>query len=178
MLRRRFTDWPRAPHRVVLVGDTGLEQRRSPCPPLIMEGRCLVTDIVSPVRRSELMSRIRGKHTKPELIVRSTAHRLGFRFRLHVKKLPGSPDLVFPSRKIALFVHGCFWHRHSGCPYCYVPKSNIQFWREKFKSNVIRDRRVRTELKEMGWRVAVIWECETADTDSLRKRLKELLDRR
>ena len=137
-----------------------------------------MADIVTPARRSEMMSRIRGKGTKPELLVRSAAHRLGFRFRLHVRKLPGSPDLVFPRKKIALFVHGCFWHRHQGCRYCYVPKSNIQFWREKFKMNVLRDRRVRTGLEEMGWRVAIIWECETVNPDSLRKRLKELLARK
>ncbi|MDA9483085.1 endonuclease [Bradyrhizobium sp. CCBAU 11445] len=124
------------------------------------------------------MGRIRGKGTKPELVVRSSAHRLGFRFRLHAKTLPGSPDLVFPGRKIALFVHGCFWHRHPGCRHCYVPKSNIQFWREKFKKNVLRDERVRRGLEEMGWRVAVIWECETADPDALRKRLKRLLSRK
>jgi DNA mismatch endonuclease (patch repair protein) len=137
-----------------------------------------VADIVTPARRSEMMRGIRGKGTKPELLVRSAAHRLGFRFRLHVRKLLGSPDLVFPRKKLALFVHGCFWHRHEGCPYCYVPKSNIQFWREKFEKNVVRDKRVRTGLEEEGWRVAVIWECETADSDSLRKRLKELLGRR
>jgi DNA mismatch endonuclease, patch repair protein len=137
-----------------------------------------MVDIVSPARRSELMGRIRGKGTKPELAVRSVAHRLGYRFRLHVKKLPGSPDLVFPSRKLVLLVNGCFWHRHEGCPYCYVPKSNIQFWREKFEKNVARDTRVRIGLEGMGWRVAVIWECETASSDSLRKRLKELLGHR
>ncbi|WP_271627831.1 very short patch repair endonuclease [Bradyrhizobium sp. CCBAU 11445] len=137
-----------------------------------------MVDIVSPARRSEMMGRIRGKGTKPELVVRSSAHRLGFRFRLHAKTLPGSPDLVFPGRKIALFVHGCFWHRHPGCRHCYVPKSNIQFWREKFKKNVLRDERVRRGLEEMGWRVAVIWECETADPDALRKRLKRLLSRK
>jgi DNA mismatch endonuclease (patch repair protein) len=124
------------------------------------------------------MSRVRGKGTKPERIVRSAAHRLGFRFRLHVKKLPGSPDLVFPRKKTALFVHGCFWHRHECCRHCYMPKSNIQFWREKFTKNVLRDKRVQAGLEEMGWRVAVIWECETADSDILRKRLKEVLGRR
>lgn len=124
------------------------------------------------------MGRIRGKDTKPELIVRRAAHSLGYRFRLHVKKLPGSPDLVFCSRNIALFVHGCFWHRHEGCRYCYMPKSNIQFWRDKFKKNVVRDKSVQTGLEGMGWRVAVIWECETTDSDGLRKRLKKLLDRR
>ncbi len=134
-----------------------------------------MVDTVSPARRSEIMSRIRGKGTKPELLVRSVAHRLGFRFRLHQKKLPGSPDLVFPGRKTALFVHGCFWHRHQGCRHCYVPKSNILFWREKFKKNVLRDQRARTGLEEMGWRVSVIWECETADSNRLRKKLKRLL---
>jgi DNA mismatch endonuclease (patch repair protein) len=125
-----------------------------------------------------MMSRIRGKGTKPELLVRSAAHRLGYRYRLHVRSLPGSPDLVFPRRKLALFVHGCFWHRHEDCPYCYVPKSNIQFWREKFRINVQRDKRARTGLEEMGWRVAVVWECETTDSDSLRRKLKGLLGRR
>src|ERR1700737_3932573 len=118
-------------------------------------------DIVSPARRSEMMGGIRGTGTKPELIVRSTAHRLGYRFRLHVRSLPGSPDLVFPRRNLAIFVHGCFWHRHKGCAYAYSPKSNVGFWKAKFKGNVARDRRVRRELASMGWRVAVIWECET-----------------
>jgi DNA mismatch endonuclease (patch repair protein) len=137
-----------------------------------------VVDVISSARRSQLMGRIRGKDTKPELIVRSAAHRLGYRFRLHVKGLPGSPDLIFPRRKLALFVHGCFWHRHKGCLNAYNPKSNVEFWKGKFKSNVARDRRVRGELERMGWRVAVIWECETANSDSLRKKLKELLGRR
>jgi DNA mismatch endonuclease (patch repair protein) len=132
-------------------------------------------DIVSPARRSEMMSRVRGKGTKPELIVRSMAHRLGYRFRLHVKGLPGSPDLVFPRSKLALFVHGCFWHRHDGCAYAYNPKSNVEFWKGKFKSNIARDKRVRGELEKMGWHVAIVWECETANSDRLRKELKELL---
>jgi DNA mismatch endonuclease (patch repair protein) len=136
-----------------------------------------MTDIVSRKRRSEMMSRIRTRGTKPELVVRSTAHRLGYRFRLHVKDLPGSPDLVFPGRKLALFVHGCFWHRHHGCACAYRPKSNIAFWEGKFKNNVARDKRVLGELEEMGWRVAIIWECETANPDGLRKELKELLRR-
>lgn len=136
-----------------------------------------MADIVSPARRSEMMGRIRAKGTKPELVVRSAVHRLGYRFRLHVKVLPGSPDLVFPGKQLALFVHGCFWHRHRGCPCAYRPKSNIEFWQGKFKSNVARDKRVQRELEGMGWRVATIWECETANPDSLRKELKELLGR-
>lgn len=136
-----------------------------------------VTDIVSPTRRSEMMRRIRAKGTKPELIVRSTVHRLGHRFRLHVKDLPGSPDLVFPGRRLVLFVHGCFWHRHRGCSCAYRPKSNIAFWEGKFKSNVARDKRVVRELEEMGWRVAIVWECETANPEGLREELKKLLRR-
>lgn len=134
-------------------------------------------DIISPAQRSQLMGRIRGKETKPELIVRRTAHRLGFRFRLYRRDLPGRPDLVFPSRKVAMFVHGCFWHRHKGCRYCYNPKSNIEFWEKKFKNNVTRDERTRGELKRMGWHVAIIWECETTDPRSLEKKLKDQLAR-
>jgi DNA mismatch endonuclease (patch repair protein) len=134
-----------------------------------------VIDIVSPARRSEMMSRVRAKGTKPELTVRRMAHGLGHRFRLHVSRLPGSPDVVFPRWKLALFVHGCFWHRHRGCRYAYNPKSNVEFWKRKFKSNLARDRRVRGELEAMGWRVAVIWECETVNSDRLRRELKELL---
>jgi DNA mismatch endonuclease (patch repair protein) len=132
-------------------------------------------DIVSPMRRSEMMGRIRGKGTKPELVVRSTLHRLGYRFRLHVRGLPGSPDLVFPRRKLALFVHGCFWHRHKGCAFTYTPKSSVEFWKGKFKSNIARDKRVQKELERAGWRVAVIWECEIADSVGLRRKLKQLL---
>jgi DNA mismatch endonuclease, patch repair protein len=132
-------------------------------------------DIVSPARRSAMMSGIRGKDTKPERIVRSTAHQLGYRFRLHVRGLPGSPDLVFPRRRLALFVHGCFWHRHKGCACAYTPKSNVEFWKGKFKSNVARDRRVQRDLEKEGWRVAVIWECETADSVRLRRELEDLL---
>lgn len=132
-------------------------------------------DTVSPARRSEIMGRIRGKNTSPELRVRRAAHALGYRFRLHAKHLPGSPDLVFPRRRIALFVHGCFWHRHENCRYSYVPKSNIEFWARKFHNNVSRDQRVRGELECMGWKVHVIWECQTVDPDDLGRRLKDYL---
>ena len=132
-------------------------------------------DIVSPALRSQMMRRIRGKGTKPEIVVRRAAHELGYRFRLHRRDLPGSPDLIFPSRKFALFVHGCFWHRHAGCKYCYEPKSNVDFWDKKFRNNVARDERVEGELEQLGWQVAVIWECETADPVGLRERLKAYL---
>jgi DNA mismatch endonuclease, patch repair protein len=134
-------------------------------------------DIISPSERSRLMSRIRGKDTKPELTVRRAAHRLGARFRLYRSDLPGSPDLVFPRRKTAMFVHGCFWHRHKGCRYCYNPKSNVEFWKKKFKNNVARDKHARAELERMGWRVAIIWECEAASSDTLDARLQEYLGR-
>ncbi|MBZ9991404.1 very short patch repair endonuclease [Mesorhizobium sp. BH1-1-5] len=131
-------------------------------------------DIVTREQRSRMMSGIRGKNTGPELAVRKAAHALGYRFRLHRKDLSGSPDLVFPARNTVIFVHGCYWHRHEGCRYCYNPKSNVEFWTEKFKNNVARDQRVGQELQQGGWRVVTLWECETADDDGLRKRLKQI----
>jgi DNA mismatch endonuclease (patch repair protein) len=126
-------------------------------------------------RRSRMMSRIRGKNTKPALAVRKAAHGLGFRYRIHARELPGCPDLLFSRRKIAMFVHGCFWHRHENCRYSYAPKSNIEFWEKKFQNNVARDARVRGELEGMGWKVAVVWECETADSIFLADKVKGLL---
>ncbi|MGO6795696.1 DNA mismatch endonuclease Vsr [Rhizobium ruizarguesonis] len=131
-------------------------------------------DIVTREQRSRMMSGIRGKNTGPELAVRKAAHALGYRFRLHRKDLPGSPDLVFPRKNTVVFVHGCYWHRHEGCRYCYTPKSNIEFWATKFKNNIARDKRVREELEHLGWRVVTLWECETTDVDDLRIRLKEV----
>jgi DNA mismatch endonuclease (patch repair protein) len=132
-------------------------------------------DIVAPEQRSSLMSRIRGKDTGPEIKVRRLAHALGFRFRLHRRDLPGSPDLVFPSHRKVIFVHGCYWHRHEGCRYAYSPKSNTRFWQSKFEANVARDRRAASALEELGWNVLVIWECETRNADTLRVRLIEFL---
>lgn len=132
-------------------------------------------DIVSVEQRSALMSRIRGKDTKPELIVRRLAHALGYRFRVHRRDLPGVPDLVFPGRRKVVFVHGCFWHRHSGCRYAYAPKSNIDFWQKKFSANVRRDKEVEHALRETGWDQLVIWECETSDVESLSARLRNYL---
>lgn len=107
-------------------------------------------DIVSRQQRSKMMSRIRGKGTKPEMVVRRMAHGLGYRFRLHRRDLPGSPDLVFPRLKLVIFVSGCFWHRHEDCRYAYMPKSNVDFWSRKFENNVIRDRKVMGELEGRG----------------------------
>ena len=113
------------------------------------------------------MSRIRSRDTGPELRVRRAAHRLGLRFRLHRRDLPGTPDLVFPGRGKTVFVHGCFWHSHSGCKYAYEPKTNFEFWQNKFQKNVDRDIRVKRALEAEGWDVIVIWECETNDDDRL-----------
>ncbi|MCR9216920.1 MAG: DNA mismatch endonuclease Vsr [bacterium] len=125
--------------------------------------------------RSRLMGRVRGRHTKPEMIVRRMLHALGYRFRLHRRDLPGSPDVVLPSCSTALFVHGCFWHRHRGCRLSSTPKTRREFWEAKFARNVKRDAANASRLQDLGWRVIVVWECETKDPDSLRQRLcKEL----
>ena len=130
-----------------------------------------MTDIVDSKRRSENMSRIKGRDTAPELAVRRTAHSLGLRFRLHRKDLPGRPDLVFPKHQLAVFVHGCFWHRHDGCRYAYTPKSRVAFWTNKFAGNIARDQRNEEALRNLGWQVLVIWECETWNEESIRQRL-------
>ena len=119
-----------------------------------------------------MMAGIRGRNTEPELLVRRLAHKLGFRFRLHRKDLPGSPDLVFSRHRVAVFVHGCFWHRHRGCRYAYTPKSRVVFWKGKFAQNTARDRRAEEALRNLGWRVLVIWECETKCEQSVRQHLE------
>jgi len=123
------------------------------------------------------MSRIQGKDTKPELVVRRLVHSLGFRYRLHRHDLPGSPDLVFPRLRRIIFVHGCYWHRHEGCRYAYLPKSNVSFWRSKFAANVERDRMAIQKLKKAGWRVHIIWECETQEREALKRRVTTYLKR-
>jgi DNA mismatch endonuclease (patch repair protein) len=134
-----------------------------------------MTDRISEARRSWNMSRIRGKDTKPEIAVRSMLHRLGYRFRLHRNDLPGRPDIVLPSRKSVILVHGCYWHRHPGCRYAYSPKSRVDFWEKKFSENIARDRRNMDELQSIGWRALVVWECELREPDELKKRLKDEL---
>jgi len=106
------------------------------------------------------MSRIRSRDTKPEIALRKSLHRLGFRFRLHGHRLPGKPDIVLPRYRTVIFVHGCFWHRHEGCKVATTPKSNTDFWLEKFDRNVARDARNAEELAKAGWRVLVVWECD------------------
>ena len=134
-----------------------------------------MTDIFDSTRRSEIMSRIRGRDTAPELAVRRIAHALGLRFRLYRKDLPGCPDLVFPRHRLAVFVNGCFWHRHAGCRFAYSPKSRVAFWEEKFRRNVARDRRNKELLLTTGWRVLVVWECETRDEGAVRRKLEQVI---
>ncbi|HRJ51905.1 MAG TPA: very short patch repair endonuclease [Candidatus Thiothrix moscowensis] len=118
-----------------------------------------MTDIVDPATRSRMMSGIRGKDTKPEMLIRKALHKRGFRYRLHAKDLPGKPDLVFPKYKAVVFIHGCFWHGHEGCKYFKVPQTRTEFWLNKIEGNRLRDKQVRTQLEESGWRVGIIWEC-------------------
>lgn len=126
-----------------------------------------MTDVHTRAQRSYNMSRIRSKDTKPEMIVRSLVHQMGFRFRLHRKDLPGKPDLVLPRHHKVIFVHGCFWHMHR-CRYGKVtPKTNAQFWQDKREGNVARDRRHRRQLRSDGWDVLTIWECWTKDPETL-----------
>ena len=132
-------------------------------------------DSLSRKKRSWNMSRIRSRDTKPELIVRKLLHKMGYRFRLHLKDLAGSPDIVLPKYKTVIFVHGCFWHRHEGCRYTYKPKSRIDFWDNKFRQNVERDRKAIQLLEKLGWQVLVIWECETKDLDKLAGKLNSFL---
>lgn len=128
-------------------------------------------DVVDSATRSRMMAGIRSKDTKPEMTVRRFLHAKGFRYRLHTRDLPGSPDLVLPKYRVAIFVHGCFWHRHLGCRYTTTPASNIEKWNEKFRANTERDMRKEAALEASGWRVIVVWECE------LRRTAQERLER-
>lgn len=134
-----------------------------------------VMDIVTPEERSRIMAAIKGKDTKPEMAVRKLVHRLGFRFRLHRRDLPGSPDIVFYRFRKVIFVHGCFWHRHPGCKYAYTPKSRAEFWIQKLEANVWRDAAAQEALVAAGWEVLVVWECETANMASLSQKIESFL---
>ncbi|KGU73277.1 DNA mismatch endonuclease Vsr [Burkholderia pseudomallei] len=133
-------------------------------------------DSVSPARRSEIMGRVRSRDTKPEMTVRRLVHAMGYRYRLHVKDLPGRPDLVFPRRQKAIFVHGCFWHRHPGCALARLPKSREEFWLPKLEANRRRDVKNERALQDAGWGVLIIWECELGNAAGLENRIKEFLD--
>jgi DNA mismatch endonuclease (patch repair protein) len=132
-------------------------------------------DTFTPQKRSDIMARIKGRDTKPEKIVRSLLHQLGYRFRLQRRDLPGNPDIVLPRHKKAVLVHGCFWHGHKGCPRSARPRSNEAFWNEKLTRNIERDRRNLVELQSLGWRVLVIWQCEIKNTQTLIERLRVFL---
>ena len=132
-------------------------------------------DVLSPIQRSYCMSRIRGKDTKPEMVIRRLVHALGYRFRLHARGLPGSPDLVLPRHKKIVFVHGCFWHRHR-CRYGQaMPTTRSAFWRSKLEATKVRDIRNRKELGRLGWEVLVIWECQTRKPERLLRRVVQFL---
>ena len=132
-------------------------------------------DRISKERRSWNMSRIQSENTKPEKIVRSILHRLGYRFRIHRKDLAGKPDIVLARYNSVIFVHGCFWHRHKDCKNASIPKTKKKFWEKKFKTNIERDIKVKNELKSNGWRVLVVWECELSDIESVGGELEKFL---
>jgi DNA mismatch endonuclease (patch repair protein) len=135
-------------------------------------GKALVVD----PKRSALMSRIRSSNTQPELVVRRLLHAMGFRFRLHRRDLPGQPDLVLPRHKLVIFVHGCFWHQHPGCGLASSPKSRQNYWGPKLTATVERDRRNAGHLREIGWRVETIWECDTRKAERLAARVAEIVE--
>lgn len=133
-----------------------------------------MADKISKARRSWVMSRVSGKNTKPERLVRSLLHRLGYRFTINGpknKRLPGRPDIVLPARGAVVFVHGCFWHRHPGCKTATTPQSNVEYWQAKFARNTQRDRENEQRLQQAGWQVITIWECQLKDLDSVAARL-------
>ena len=134
-----------------------------------------MTDVYSPEKRSAVMRRVKGRNTTPEMTVRRALTRLGARYRLHRKDLPGNPDIVMPGRKLALFVHGCFWHGHDCARGSRVPKQNRDYWVAKVGRNVARDARSAAALAALGWRIETIWECELKDAAALEARLRGLL---
>lgn len=134
-----------------------------------------MTDVYDKETRSHVMSSIRAKDTKPEKFVRSLLHQHGYRFRLHRRDLPGSPDVVLPKYNSVIFVHGCFWHQHPGCNLSKRPKSNIDYWHKKLARNVERDKENIAKLEENGWEVLVIWECETSKSKIILEKIKDFL---
>ena len=136
-----------------------------------------MADVMTPEQRSRCMAAIKGKDTKPELIVRKYLFSRGLRFRVQVRKLSGNPDIVLPKYKTVIFVNGCFWHGHEGCKYFRLPKSNVEFWEAKIERNVARDVRNEAELKALGWRVVRVWECEIKTVAERKEYLKRLYDR-
>jgi len=134
-----------------------------------------MVDTLTREERSKRMSLIKNKDTKPEMVVRRLIHGMGYRYRLHDPKLPGKPDLVFPSRRKVIFVHGCFWHRHEGCHLARLPKSKLDFWYPKLEENKKRDAKQKRELSQLGWDCMIIWECELRNIDALTERIRAFL---
>ena len=138
-----------------------------------------MVDTVTPNRRSEIMSHIKSKGMKPEMVVRRITHAMGYRYRLHYDSLPGTPDLVFPARRKVIFVHGCFWHQHSDpdCKIARQPRSNRDYWLPKLQRNALRDAEHQADLEAAGWKILVVWECETKSIDNIQNIIREYLER-
>lgn len=134
-----------------------------------------MTDKISPARRSANMRAVRSQNTRPEILVRQIAYGLGYRFRLHRRDLPGKPDITFPGRQKAIFVHGCFWHQHKGCRRATIPKSNSGFWSRKLARNASRDAEQFADIKKRGWRALVVWECEIKNERRLAGKMRRFL---
>ena|SRR3989339_884645 len=134
-----------------------------------------MTDVYPIEKRSWIMSRVKGRDTQPEVLARSLVHRMGFRFRIHRRELPGNPDIVLPRHKKLIFIHGCFWHGHTGCSRSKRPTTNKNFWNNKLNSNIKRDRKNYKELQRIGWKVLVVWGCETKSSELLLRKLERFL---
>lgn len=132
-------------------------------------------DVFSRHERSRIMAGIKGKNTRPEIIVRSLLHRMGYRFRLHRTDLPGKPDIVLPRHRKIIFVHGCFWHGHKGCPKSKRPQTNRKFWNRKLDGNIRRDAETLSDLRKLGWNVLIVWECEVKDVELMEEKLKSFM---
>lgn len=135
-----------------------------------------MTDTLIPSQRSSLMARVKARDTLPERVVRSQLHRMGYRFRLQRKDLPGKPDIVLPKYRVAIFVHGCFWHSHEGCPRGKRPSTNIDFWNDKLDRNVERDQQVQEQLKDLAWTTHIVWECELKNRDLFVANLSKIME--
>ena len=142
---------------------------------LIYYSNSIMADVLTPKKRGLNMSKILSKHTSPELLVRKALANLGLRYRLHVKSLPGNPDIVFRKNNTAIFINGCFWHQHKGCKRATSPKSNIDYWKPKLERNIEKQKQNLKELKKLGWKTVVIWECEVKNSDKLNKILPKII---
>ena len=134
-----------------------------------------MTDTLTIAERSRLMAKIKGKNTAPERAVRSLLHRAGYRFRIHVRGLPGTPDIVLPRHRAIIFVHGCFWHRHANCKIATTPQSHRKFWADKFARNVANDRKHRRRLRRLGWKVVIVWSCQLKHSDRVLAKIEKVL---